>query len=927
MNLSKRLCSLLILLFSASLLLTLILLFSVDRGSFSQLQELADRLSKSDKERQQILISENALGPLTLMASQISERRDDLIEGVQQLASDGALRAIYASPYPASGSTKTSPGAKAETLQQILTRWATVKKGVWDSADLTDNVGRVLASWPTNAKKGQDISKDGIFVHLSSAGAPLGISAIEFLKIDRPASKTKDGKNSQASVEGQLVLACGIEGGDGNFAGLLKVHIPVNKLLGLRLDDFLKPIRTVSSKATLILMRGTGEQVFHSSKGPYAENFDRMNQEFKSAMADMQSQSEGKLAFTAYEGKPGLLVWKRVGAWQSGVETSSLMTLVALLGEEDFKSMATNVSLNKPVPFWARPVILLLLVLAFVAPLSAGWMLFRRETRPVSRLVEVANQIDEEGVVPEGLEFHQESDPEIHRANQGLNSLILLSRNASNRMRELDGALSRAEEQASNDATRAAQELANLRSKLSAVEIEKAAAKEMAEVAQRAQREADIYASGLKNTLQASQRDVDLKNSENKNLLIQVQELTQKLEEKFKLVETAQPSLPVMQSVSLREEEMVRLSAVNTLSNELKATLLVIKNYVSSMLGSSSSVSEQQQEFLGVVINKSARLERLIADLVELSEISSGVKPLLLEKTRLSALLEESLSNIRLHANQKNISLDLTGEDSDVEVSVDKEKFGGIIRALMSQAIKVTSRSERVSILISGDGNHAELRMTDPGMSLTPDRAAKVFNQFHGVDSQAGPEFIGTGLRFSIMRAVVEAHGGKIWIESQAGRGKTFVISLPAVGLGTPLTLPSELKRVDAKIAGSKIAQAEFAGFNSIFGEMPAVGTLPSLPVFNLPPVKAPGVKEPLKEEDKAGFDAIFGIPDLSLQGKSSLPMVEFKTEAVKMPLPEKDVSNFDAIFGALPVSPKIAPAPESPSGPSGMDDLNNMFK
>jgi len=112
-------------------------------------------------------------------------------------------------------------------------------------------------------------------------------------------------------------------------------------------------------------------------------------------------------------------------------------------------------------------------------------------------------------------------------------------------------------------------------------------------------------------------------------------------------------------------------------------------------------------------------------------------------------------------------------------VNVDREKIGGVIRSLLSQAIKVTSRSEKIGLLLSERENSVELRVTDPGMSLPPDRAGKVFAQFHGVDSQAGPEFIGTGLRFPILRSVVEAHGGKIWAEARTGGGARVVFALP----------------------------------------------------------------------------------------------------------------------------------------------------
>ena len=207
-----------------------------------------------------------------------------------------------------------------------------------------------------------------------------------------------------------------------------------------------------------------------------------------------------------------------------------------------------------------------------------------------------------------------------------------------------------------------------------------------------------------------------------------------------------------------REHEAARLAAVKNLSEELKATLEVIQNYIHSLLGNQGSFGDAQQEFLGLVINKSARLERMIGDLVDLSEISMGLNPQHLETAPLASLVQEALVTVRPQAEAKNVVLEWDEQGAaQGSVKADRERMGALLRGLLAQAIKVSPRNERVVLAVADAGASLELRVTDQGLALTPERAEKVFAQFHGVDSSAGPEFVGAGLRFSVLRGVAEA--------------------------------------------------------------------------------------------------------------------------------------------------------------------------
>jgi signal transduction histidine kinase len=932
-NPAKRLKQVVFALFGVSLAMTLGLLFYLESDNFTKLQSLSERVAGFDKQRLQQEFAEKCLDMIAPLARQAEDSSLDFNEQVTQLGKDPVIMALFSSGRMAA-SAKANPKAKPETLNQALARLAGPKKRQWQSVEVVDKDGALIGFWPPEAQVEKSLKNDAGFAQLKSGAQIPGVPMQSWVKVTQAG---KDGKpvQGQKGGFGSLVsVVCGIEDKKQNFAGMLRVLMRTESLFGFDPARSFKALKELSPKSALILQRGNGEQLLNTVKGPYIENSASIP-DLKDVLAAMQAKTGGWAAVKSYDGKPALLIWKRVGSWAESRGAGSLLSMAALLPEDDQKAAGTAAGADAAVHFYKRPLAILLLLLAFGLPMGLGAILLQSRTEPLRRLMEVAGRIDEFGAVPEGLEFREEADASFSRVNQALNALIKRAASTEHRSIELDQALRRVEDQASKDATAAAQEISELRGKVAGAESEKAAANAKFEAAQKARADAEAQLGNLKSALETAQRSIDLKNSENKNLSTQIQDLMRSLEEQRKVAQQVQ------ENTARRDDELVRLSAVNTLSSELKATLTVIKKYISTMLGSVGAISDAQQEFLGVVINKSARLERLIADLVELSEIGSGIKPPKLETLAAASLVQEALLNTRPQADHKKIALEFAESGSVPPFSVDKERVGAIVRALLAQAVKVTSRGEKVSILVGTRENNVELRFSDPGMSLPPDRAAKVFNQFHGVDSQAGPEFIGTGLRFPIMRAIVEAHGGKVWIESQVGRGKTFVISIPKTGaMGAPaLKPPAAMPMMPPPGAlpspppAAKPEAADTAKFDSIFGEMPAAPAPPKAPPAGLPGLPPLGSLPPLgavpapPPAGPPGLPKLGGLPPLTPPmpaapaipkpmgpppgpGAVPAPPLAFKTEAAKAPLKEEDKSSFDAIFGAPPAQATESPKP-----------------
>jgi signal transduction histidine kinase len=242
------------------------------------------------------------------------------------------------------------------------------------------------------------------------------------------------------------------------------------------------------------------------------------------------------------------------------------------------------------------------------------------------------------------------------------------------------------------------------------------------------------------------------------------------------------------------EKEDMRIQSILAMNNELKGVLSVIKTYISTVLGGEGKITDTQHQFLGVVINKSARLERLINDLTELSLLEKNDIKLSKQPVDINNIVQDILFTIQPQADVKKIDIKINFAPTLPTVISDKTRISNVISQLLNQAIKVSPRGSKIIIETKDTPKDVILRITDFGMSMPQSKSNLLFINFHGPESPAGPEFINTGLRFPIMKAVLNNLNGDIWIESEIGKGKTFVISLPKQTGESPDTAKNEIK-------------------------------------------------------------------------------------------------------------------------------------
>ncbi len=239
---------------------------------------------------------------------------------------------------------------------------------------------------------------------------------------------------------------------------------------------------------------------------------------------------------------------------------------------------------------------------------------------------------------------------------------------------------------------------------------------------------------------------------------------------------------------ALKELDQLKTEFLANVSHELRTPLNSILGYTQLLLdGVDGPLNEEQKKSLQRVETASHRLLQLINDVLDLSKMRAGKMELHPEKTTLHEILEETIQTIDPLARTKDI--EIVVEESFIPVlTVDRAKIIQVLLNLLSNAVKFTDPHGRVTVstqvmnLPEGPGvikEYAAVKVTDTGIGIKEGDLTDIFKEFVQADTSATRLHGGTGLGLPICRKLVEMHHGRIWVESEYGRGSTFTFILP----------------------------------------------------------------------------------------------------------------------------------------------------
>ncbi|MBI5854251.1 MAG: PAS domain-containing protein [Nitrospirae bacterium] len=234
---------------------------------------------------------------------------------------------------------------------------------------------------------------------------------------------------------------------------------------------------------------------------------------------------------------------------------------------------------------------------------------------------------------------------------------------------------------------------------------------------------------------------------------------------------------------ALRRLEKVRKDFVANVSHELRTPLTSIKGYVEALLDGALSNPAQAEPFLQIISRQADRLNLIIEDLLQLSQIESGQVHFKHEPVDLNGLIERSLAMIKPIADKKRHLVTLALPPDLPPIRGDEERLGQVLTNLLDNAVKYTPEGGRIEISgrqigESGSGQ-VELCVADSGVGIPPADRPRVFERFYRVDKARSRELGGTGLGLSIVKHIVEGHRGTVWVEGNDPFGSRFIIRLP----------------------------------------------------------------------------------------------------------------------------------------------------
>ena len=231
----------------------------------------------------------------------------------------------------------------------------------------------------------------------------------------------------------------------------------------------------------------------------------------------------------------------------------------------------------------------------------------------------------------------------------------------------------------------------------------------------------------------------------------------------------------------LKELDKLKSDFVSNVSHELRTPLTAIKGSVDNMLdGLTGELNEKQSRYLTRIKSNADRLARLINDLLDLSRIEAGIK---LNRMNLSlpTVVKEVVESLGSVAAEKLINLEIKTADNDLTAWADPDRVAEVLTNLLGNAIKFSPTGGNVTVSLARSGNNwVKVSITDAGTGIRPEEANRIFDKFYQVSHPEQPKATGTGLGLPIAKALVEMHGGRIWLESQVGHGSVFSFTLPA---------------------------------------------------------------------------------------------------------------------------------------------------
>jgi two-component system phosphate regulon sensor histidine kinase PhoR len=229
----------------------------------------------------------------------------------------------------------------------------------------------------------------------------------------------------------------------------------------------------------------------------------------------------------------------------------------------------------------------------------------------------------------------------------------------------------------------------------------------------------------------------------------------------------------------LRRLERVRQDFVANVSHEFRTPLTAIQGFAETLLAGALDDPTNRRRFVEIIREHAARLARLTEDLLKLSRIEAGQLKLDFHPVSVTQLIDSCVETAQLKAVPRQLNLNIQVPQELPRVRGDANSLQEVLQNLLDNALQYTPAGGTIDVSALSSDGHVIVTVADNGIGIPQAEQERIFERFYRVDAARSREAGGTGLGLSIARHIMDAHGGKLWVESAVGEGSRFHFSIP----------------------------------------------------------------------------------------------------------------------------------------------------
>jgi len=228
------------------------------------------------------------------------------------------------------------------------------------------------------------------------------------------------------------------------------------------------------------------------------------------------------------------------------------------------------------------------------------------------------------------------------------------------------------------------------------------------------------------------------------------------------------------------ESERQNKELISNISHDLKTPITAVKGYVEGIMDGVADTPEKQEKYIRTIYNKANDMERLINELTFYSKIDTNRIPYTFDRINVNAYFADCVEELSLELEEQNIELAYFNYvDEDVQVIADAEQIKRVINNIVSNSIKYIDKPKGyINIRVKDVGDFVQVEIEDNGKGIATKDLPLIFNRFYRTDASRNSSKGGSGIGLSIVKKIIEDHGGKVWATSKENTGTVMYFVL-----------------------------------------------------------------------------------------------------------------------------------------------------